>query len=98
MTNHALRLYALAAAILVFFLSWAAVAARPWANEPTVAAVSGIDPALAKLRKRERELRQKLELARELLGNRAVEAALPPAELPAVQVVETPPVTVTRSS
>ena len=31
MTNHVARLYAGALALLVFFLVWAVVAARPWA-------------------------------------------------------------------
>jgi hypothetical protein len=92
MTSPVARLYAAAAAILVFFLSWAGVAARPWVDEHSAAA-SGADPALATLRARERAVQQKLERARELAGDQAVEAAVPP-----VQVVETPPVTVTRSS
>ena len=32
MTSHVGRLYALAIAILVFFLTWTAVAAQPWAT------------------------------------------------------------------
>ena len=32
MTNHVARLYALALALVVFFLAWAVVAAHPWAT------------------------------------------------------------------
>ena len=35
MTNHVVRLYAFAGALLVLFLTWAAIAAPPWA--PTAA-------------------------------------------------------------
>jgi hypothetical protein len=38
MTSHIGRLYALAIAILVFFLAWTAVAAQPWATTATTAA------------------------------------------------------------
>jgi hypothetical protein len=35
MTSHVGRLYALALALVVFFLAWAVVAARPWASATT---------------------------------------------------------------
>jgi hypothetical protein len=92
MTSHVARLYAAAAAMLVFFLSWATVAARPWVDEPSAAA-SRTDPSLGVPPERAQALMQKLELARDLVGREAVEASLP-----AVRVVETAPVTVTSSS
>ena len=52
MTNHVARLYALVAAVLVFFVAWAAIAAHPW---QTRAATS--DPRLAALQVREQRLR-----------------------------------------
>jgi hypothetical protein len=52
MTNHVARLYALVAAVLVFFVAWAAIAAHPW---QTRAATS--DPRLAALQAREQRLR-----------------------------------------
>jgi hypothetical protein len=53
MTSHVGRLYALALALVVFFLAWALIAARPWA----VQSASGADPRIAGLAARERRLR-----------------------------------------
>ena len=53
MTNHTARLYALAGAILVFFVAWAAIAAHPWQTQK--AAVQ--DQRLAALQAREQRLR-----------------------------------------
>jgi hypothetical protein len=53
MTNHLARLYALVAAVLVFFLAWAVIAAHPWRTQK--AAVQ--DPRLAALQLREQRLR-----------------------------------------
>ena len=53
MVNHVGRLYALALALVVFFLAWALIAARPWA---TPSASAG-DPRIAALAARERRLR-----------------------------------------
>ena len=51
MTSHVARLYALALALLIFFLTWTAVAARPWA------ATSRSDPRLVALAAREQRVR-----------------------------------------
>ena len=48
MTNHAARLYAVALALAVLFLTWAVVAARPWA-----ATAPATDPPLAARERRE---------------------------------------------
>ena len=32
MTNHVVRLYAFAGSVLVLFLTWATIAAKPWAS------------------------------------------------------------------
>ncbi len=53
MTNHTVRLYALAAAVLVFFLAWAAIAAHPWQSRKAAAQ----DPRVAALQLREQRLR-----------------------------------------
>jgi hypothetical protein len=53
MTDHHARLYASAIAILVLFLTWAVVAARPWPAESATQ-----DPRLAALERREAELRK----------------------------------------
>jgi hypothetical protein len=50
MTDHVLRLYAGALALLTFFLVWAVVAARPWA------ASGEADPRMAALERREQSI------------------------------------------
>ena len=50
MTDHVARMYAGALALLVFFLVWAVVAARPWAE------AGGSDPRMAALERREQKL------------------------------------------
>ena len=52
MTSHVLRLYALVAGTVIFFVTWAAVAAHPWATAPT-----RTDPRLRALAAREQRLR-----------------------------------------
>ena len=54
MTNHVARLYAVALALAVLFLTWAVVAARPWAT----AAAAEKDPRLVALERREARLRK----------------------------------------
>ena len=53
MTSHVARLYALAAGVLVFFVTWAGVAAHPWQTR----AATAQDPRLAALQVREQRLR-----------------------------------------
>jgi len=106
MTSHVGRLYALALALLVFFLTWALVAARPWAAK----AFAQDDPRLAALAAREEKLRRQSELVRRIVGRRwalyrrqlaarkAELATATPARAPSVRVVNLPPITVTKSS
>jgi hypothetical protein len=54
MTDHVARLYAVALALVVLFLTWAVVAARPWA--PPAAAEK--DPRIVALERREAKLRR----------------------------------------
>ena len=54
MTNGLGRVYAISAAIVVFFLSWAVIAARPWVEAPA----AKVDPRLVALDARERNLRK----------------------------------------
>jgi hypothetical protein len=105
MTSHVGRLYAIALALVVFFLTWAVVAAKPWASQSS-------DPRLAALVVREQRLRVQSALVqqvvsaswaayrRDLARVHALNAR--PANLgaraPAVKVVTLPPLTVTRSS
>jgi hypothetical protein len=98
MANHTARLYALALGLVAFFLAWAVVAARPWA--PTTA-----DPRLHTLSVRAAELRREAKLVNEIVALRAKASAAPTAPAAsalapaqAVQVVNLPPVTITRTS
>ena len=66
MTSHAGRLYVLAAALVVFFLAWAVVAAHPWAT--TKAAAS--DPRLVALARREQRLRVEAGMVQKIVTRR----------------------------
>lgn len=109
MTSHIGRLYALAIAILVFFLTWTAVAAQPWAATPQA------DPRLKALAAREQRVRlesvvvgrivhQRWAVYRKQLVSRqaqiaaAKHAQLVAAATPSVRVVTLPPLTITRTS
>ena len=63
MTNHVARLYALALALVVFFVTWAAVAAQPWATAKP-------DPRVTALAAREQKLRREATLVRRVVGRR----------------------------
>jgi hypothetical protein len=103
MTNHAGRLYVLAASLAVFFLLWAVIAAHPWAGTTK-------DPRLTALAQREQSLRREATLVRQVLAARAAaaqaakarakaqSAATSPAPAPRVRVVTLPPLTITRTS
>jgi hypothetical protein len=106
MTDHVVRLYALSLAALVFLVSWAVVAARPWA-----ATEAERDPRVVRLERREALLARRQVQVQRLLERRfaayrrrlsererqqASLAAAPAA--PSVQVTSLPAVTETGSS
>jgi hypothetical protein len=107
MTNHVGRLYALAVALLVFFLTWTVVAARPWAT-------ASADPRVAALAAREQRVRLESVAVQRLVRHRwavyrvrlhqrqsqiaAARAQIAAAPAPSVRVVNLPPLTVTRTS
>jgi hypothetical protein len=105
MTSHAGRLYVLAVALLVFFVTWAAVAARPWAASSQTS-----DPRLKTLAAREQRLRHESLVVRRIVQHRwavyrvqlhrrnAQQARLAAAPAPPVRVVNLPPLTITRTS
>jgi hypothetical protein len=66
MTDHHGRLYALAASILVFFVTWAVVAAHPW----TSTKAAGRDPRLVALTQREQRLRREAGLVQRIVARR----------------------------
>jgi len=86
MTSHVGRLYAVALVLVVFFLAWALIAARPWAS-------AAPDPRLKLLAVRAQHLQREAKLVNALLVARRTQA---PA--PAVRVVNLPPITITRTS
>jgi hypothetical protein len=107
-TSHTGRLYSLALALVVFFLTWAVIAARPWVTAKP-------DPRLAALAVRERQVRSESIAVRRLVRRRwsiyrvqlkarraqiasAQRAQLTAAASPSVRVVTLPPLTVTRTS
>jgi hypothetical protein len=63
MTSHQVRLYALALALVVFFLAWAVVAAHPWAT-------ASADPRLRGLTIREAQLRREARLVQKVVERR----------------------------
>jgi hypothetical protein len=102
------RTYAIAIALVVFFVTWATVSARPWAS-PTQ------DPRLAALGEREARLRadakvvsaivdRRWDAYRAALQKRRVQIAqvetrpIASTQAPAVRIVTLPALTVTRTS
>jgi hypothetical protein len=109
-TSH--RLYAAVIAVVVFCVSWAAVAAKPWATAKP-------DPRLAAIAQREQQLRADAKLVQRVVDRRMAayrvalkarnaqiaaararsqQTALAAASAPAVRVVNLPPLTITRTS
>lgn len=112
MASHQGRLYALALALVVFFLAWAVIAAHPWAT-------ASADPRLRTLALREAQLRREARLVQKVVAKRwatyraelkvrraeiakvnaaSAAAAQAAAAAPAVQVVNLPAQVVTRTS
>jgi hypothetical protein len=103
MTSHVGRLYAASISIVVFFLTWLVIAARPWLPHAT-------DPRLAALAAREQQLQVESAVVqrvvndrwatyrRELARRQAQNAAAAAAPAPRVRIVTLPPVTTTKSS
>jgi hypothetical protein len=99
-TNQVGRLYALALALVLFFLTWAIVAARPWST-------AAADPRLKALAARETQLRREARLVNRIVARRwtayraalhARQAAIAAAPSASVRIVTLPPLTITRTS
>lgn len=111
MTDTSHRLYAVVIAVVVFFVTWAAVAAKPWATAKP-------DPRVAALAQREQRLRADAKLVQQVVDRRMVayqmalkarKAQIAAARArslqvaqstaaPTVRVVNLPPLTITRTS
>jgi hypothetical protein len=63
MTDTSHRFYAVALALVVFFVAWAAVAAKPWATAKA-------DPRIAALAQREQRLRTDAKLVQRVTAQR----------------------------
>ncbi len=63
MTDTSHRLYAVVIAVVVFFVSWATVAAKPWATAKT-------DPRLVAIAQREQRLRTDAKLVQKVVDRR----------------------------
>ncbi len=88
MTDHVVRLYALVITALVFFVGWAAVAARPW---------SGASASSTAQTRMLAEYEQRLRVDSELLARLSARSnAVAPG--PSVRVVTLPPLVTTRTS
>jgi hypothetical protein len=92
-TSHVGRLYFLAVALVVFFLAWAVVAARPWATRTPAAGMQALALREAQLR-REAALVNQIVALKKQRTSRLAGASAPPA----VRVVTLPPLTITRTS
>jgi hypothetical protein len=114
MTDSGHRAYTVVVALVLFCVTWAAVAARPWAT-------AAPDVRMADLALREQRLRADAKLVERIVTNRqaaysvslarrqaeiarrrataSLAAAVPARAAPvAARIVELPPVTTTRSS
>ena len=89
MTSQIARLYALAVALLVFFVLWATIAAHPWMRSSTKRTSASVQ-SLAVL---EQRLRTDAALVRALGAQ-----TKPTTSAPLVRVVTLPPLTTTRTS
>jgi hypothetical protein len=63
MTDRSHRVYAVVLALVVFFVAWAAVAAKPWATAKA-------DPRIAALAQREQRLRADAKLVQRVTAQR----------------------------
>ncbi len=103
MTSQPARLYALVVGVLVFFISWAAIAAHPWsvqaAQDPRIAALAARQHRLQvdSLRVKQIVDARWANYRRQLAAPHATAASLARTR-PSVRVVNLPPLVVTRSS
>lgn len=63
MTDASHRFYAVVLALVIFFVTWAAVAAKPWATAKP-------DPRIAALAQREQRLRAEAKLVEQVVAQR----------------------------
>jgi hypothetical protein len=67
MKSNVLRFYVAAVTMLVFFVLWAVIAAKPWASAATH---PGADPRVAALERRQRRLDREARLVKQTLDRR----------------------------
>jgi hypothetical protein len=109
MTNHVSRLYAATLALILFFLTWAVVAAQPWSAATSDPRLRALAAREARLRVEARQVnaivdRRFARYRRALTARRREIAAAKRAraaaatQVAAVRVVTLPPITITRTS
>lgn len=110
MTESIARLYALAAMLAVFLVTWAAVAAHPWGSVSPNPRIASLDAREQRLRRESAQVRTlvdrrwaayRVALAERNVANAGVAAAqrrLAAAPAPQVRIITLPPLTVTRTS
>jgi hypothetical protein len=89
MTSQIARLYAFAGSLLIFFVSWAGIAAHPWIKPSASAAGPSVE-SLAAYQKR-------IQTDAALLQTLSAQTARR-ASTPAIRIVTLPPLTTTRTS
>lgn len=87
------RLYVFAVTLLVFFVTWAVVAARPWVSKR-----SSSGAQVAALAAREQRIQFESLLVRKLRAQRTQQAVAAAAPAPAPRIVTLPPLVITRTS
>ncbi len=113
MTSHTGRLYALALGLVVFFLAWAVIAARPWGTAAQDTRLKALDARAAQLRRegalvqalvaqRQATYRAQLAARKAAIANAkaspTTSAVAATSPAPSVKVVTLPPLTVTKTS
>ena len=106
-TSHTGRLYALALSLVVFFLAWAVVAAHPWggSSDPRLKALAEQEAQLRReaavvrqvVSQRQASYRAQLRARNAQIAAAGASSAASATSSP-VQVVNLPPLTITRTS
>ena len=87
------RLYVFGVTLLVFFVVWAVVAARPW-----ITTASSSNRQVAALAAREQRIHFESLLVRKLRAQHARQQVAAPTPAPAPRIVTLPPLVITRTS
>ena len=104
MANRTLRLYTCIAAVVLFLAVWVTIASRPWLSDTSASAPQSASPAAepssTQLRDQQQRVSAKAAELERLLASlqRAPAQSRVVPSAPAPHIVQTPPVTRSRSS